>query len=57
MKSSAIVMHPGPINRGVEMASELVEAPRSRFVRQMTNGVYMRMAMLEAVINGRHIGG
>ncbi|KRN33035.1 aspartate carbamoyltransferase catalytic subunit [Liquorilactobacillus mali] len=57
MKKDAIIMHPGPINRGVEIASELVEAPRSRFVKQMQNGVYMRMAMLEAVIAGRHLGG
>ncbi|MFT8425223.1 MAG: aspartate carbamoyltransferase catalytic subunit [Liquorilactobacillus sp.] len=57
MKKDAIIMHPGPINRGVEIASELVEAPKSRFVKQMQNGVYMRMAMLEAVIAGRHLGG
>ena len=53
----AIILHPGPINRDVEMASELVEAPKSRFVAQMKNGVFMRMAMLEAVINGRQLGG
>lgn len=57
MQKKAIILHPGPINRDVEMASKLVEAPRSRFVKQMTNGVYVRMAMLEAVINGRQIGG
>lgn len=53
----AIILHPGPINRDVEMASQLVEAPKSRFVAQMQNGVFMRMAMLEAVINGRKLGG
>ena len=57
MKDDAIIMHPGPINRGVELASELVEAPKSAFVEQMTNGVYMRMAMLEAVLRGRKLGG
>ncbi|WP_281164630.1 aspartate carbamoyltransferase catalytic subunit [Liquorilactobacillus sicerae] len=57
MKDKAIIMHPGPINRGVEIDSELVEAPKSRFAQQMKNGVFMRMAMLEAVINGRHLGG
>lgn len=57
MKKSAIIMHPGPINRGVELASELVEAPQSAFVEQMTNGVFMRMAMLEAVLRGRKLGG
>ena len=57
LKSDAIVMHPGPINRDVEFASELVEAPKSRFKAQMQNGVFMRMAMLEAVINERNLGG
>ncbi|WP_152537278.1 aspartate carbamoyltransferase catalytic subunit [Liquorilactobacillus sucicola] len=57
MKKNAIIMHPGPINRGVELASELVESSRSRFAKQMQNGVFMRMAMIEAVINGRGLGG
>ncbi|WP_225047225.1 aspartate carbamoyltransferase catalytic subunit [Lacticaseibacillus kribbianus] len=45
----AIIMHPAPVNRGVELASSLVTAPKSRIFTQMHNGVYMRMAMLEAV--------
>lgn len=57
MKKDAIIMHPGPINRGVELADELVEAPKSRFFRQMQNGVFMRMAMIEAVMRGRQLGG
>ncbi len=57
MKDNAIIMHPGPINRGVELASELVEAPKSVFFRQMQNGVFMRMAMIEAVLRGRKLGG
>lgn len=51
MKQRAIIMHPAPVNRGVELADELVEAPQSRIVRQMTNGVYARMAILEAVLS------
>lgn len=47
LKEHAIVMHPAPINRGVEIASELVEYPKSRIFEQMTNGVYARMAILE----------
>lgn len=47
MKPSAIIMHPAPVNRGVEMASSLVESSRSRIFTQMQNGVFMRMAMLE----------
>ncbi|SEM47584.1 aspartate carbamoyltransferase [Ligilactobacillus sp. WC1T17] len=57
MKDNAIIMHPGPINRGVELASELVEAEKSRFKAQMHNGVFMRMAMIEAVMRGRNLGG
>ena len=50
-------MHPGPINRDVEWASELVEADKSRFYQQMQNGVFIRMAMIEAVMRGRKLGG
>ncbi|WP_057744015.1 aspartate carbamoyltransferase catalytic subunit [Liquorilactobacillus capillatus] len=57
LKKQAIIMHPGPINRGVELASELVEASQSRFTTQMQNGVFMRMAMIEAVVEGRNLGG
>ncbi len=57
LKDDAIVMHPGPINRDVEFASSLVEAKKSRFKAQMQNGVFMRMAMLEKVIEGCELGG
>lgn len=57
MKKEAIIMHPGPINRDVELSSNLVEAERSRFFRQMQNGVFMRMAMIEAILRGNHLGG
>lgn len=53
LKPTAIIMHPAPVNRGVEIASHLVEAPKSRIVAQMTNGVFMRMAILEAILNGK----
>lgn len=46
MKKNAIIMHPAPINRGVEIASELVECKRSRIFKQMQNGVYARMAII-----------
>jgi aspartate carbamoyltransferase catalytic subunit len=42
----AIVMHPGPMNRGVEIASEVVELPRVVVTKQVTNGVAVRMAVL-----------
>lgn len=47
LKPTAIIMHPAPVNRDVEIADELVEAPKSRIFEQMTNGVYARMAILE----------
>ncbi|MDO4903681.1 MAG: aspartate carbamoyltransferase catalytic subunit [Limosilactobacillus sp.] len=57
LKKDCIIMHPGPINHDVELAGDLVEAPKSMFFKQMQNGVFMRMAMLEAVLRGRKLGG
>lgn len=53
MKEQAIIMHPAPVNRDVEIADSLVEGLQSRIVRQMTNGVYVRMAILEAILHGK----
>ncbi|MGB7594451.1 MAG: aspartate carbamoyltransferase catalytic subunit [Erysipelotrichaceae bacterium] len=53
MKAGAILMHPAPVNRDVELADALVEAPNARIVRQMENGVFARMAVLEAILKGR----
>ena len=50
MPKHAIIMHPAPVNRGVEIADELVEAPASRIFRQMENGVYVRMSILEWIL-------
>ena len=47
MKEKAIIMHPAPINRGVEIANSLVECSRSRIFKQMQNGVFARMAILK----------
>jgi aspartate carbamoyltransferase catalytic subunit len=46
-------MHPAPVNRDVEIADSLVESLQSRIVPQMTNGVFIRMAILEAVLRGK----
>jgi aspartate carbamoyltransferase catalytic subunit len=43
----AVIMHPGPVNRGVELEGGLVAGERSRIERQVENGVYVRMAVLE----------
>jgi len=46
MKNHAIILHPAPVNRGVEIDSELIECDRSRIFKQMENGVYVRMAII-----------
>ncbi|MFA7060143.1 MAG: aspartate carbamoyltransferase catalytic subunit [Pedobacter sp.] len=51
-KPNAIVMHPGPINRGVEMSSYVVDGARSHILKQVENGVAVRMAMLYHVCGG-----
>ncbi|KTC84823.1 aspartate carbamoyltransferase catalytic subunit [Legionella brunensis] len=48
-KADAMVMHPGPINRGVEIDSDVADGPQSFILQQVTNGVFMRMAILEAL--------
>ena len=50
-KSDVMVMHPGPINRGVEIDSDVADGPRSFILEQVTNGVFMRMAILEALLS------
>ncbi len=50
MAPHAILMHPGPVNRGLELAPELVAAERSRIAHQVENGVYVRMAALERTL-------
>lgn len=52
MRDNAIIMHPAPINRGVEIADEVAECPKSRIYKQMTNGVYVRMAVISDALDG-----
>jgi aspartate carbamoyltransferase catalytic subunit len=51
-KPDAIVLHPGPINRGVEIASDIADAEPSRILNQVTNGVAVRMAVLYMLTGG-----
>lgn len=53
MKKKAIIMHPAPVNRGIELADEVVECDRSVIFEQMANGVYARMAMIENVLTDK----
>jgi aspartate carbamoyltransferase catalytic subunit len=48
----AIVMHPGPMNRGVEIAADVADSPRSTIVEQVANGVSVRMAVLYLLLGG-----
>ena len=50
-KPDAIVMHPGPMNRGIEIEGSLADGPQSVITRQVTNGVAIRMAVLDRVGN------
>jgi aspartate carbamoyltransferase catalytic subunit len=52
LTDDAIVMHPGPMNRGVEIAAEVADSARSTIVDQVTNGVSVRMALLYLMLGG-----
>lgn len=49
----AIVMHPGPINRGLEIASEVADGPQSVILPQVTNGIAVRMAIMALLLGGK----
>ncbi len=53
----AIVMHPGPMNRGVEIAAEVADSARSTIVEQVANGVSVRMAVLYLLLGGAELPG
>ena len=50
LKPDAVVMHPGPINRGVEIAGELAYAERSLILDQVSNGIWVRMAVMDMIL-------
>lgn len=52
-REDVLIMHPGPINRGVELASEVADGPYSVILDQVTNGVAVRMALLYLVTGGK----
>ena len=56
MKEGAIVMHPGPMNRGIEIAGDVADGPRSVIFRQVTNGLAVRMAALYLCISAEERG-
>ena len=52
-KRDVLIMHPGPMNRGVEIAPEVADGPYSVILDQVTNGVAVRMALLYLVLGGK----
>jgi aspartate carbamoyltransferase catalytic subunit len=50
-KSDVIILHPGPMNRGVEIASDVADGPYSVIMNQVTNGIAVRMAVLYLLVN------
>jgi len=51
-KSDVLIMHPGPINRGVEIAPEVADGPYSLILNQVENGIAVRMALLYLLVGG-----
>ncbi len=52
-KPDALVMHPGPINRGLEIASDVADGPQSVILDQVTNGIAVRMSIMAMVMGGQ----
>lgn len=52
MKDDAIIMHPGPVNRGVELSSEAADSPRAHILDQVNAGVAVRMALMYLLLGG-----
>jgi aspartate carbamoyltransferase catalytic subunit len=46
LRADAVILHPGPYNRGIELTDDVLADPRSRYVVQVHNGVFVRMAVL-----------
>ncbi|HLP22773.1 MAG TPA: aspartate carbamoyltransferase, partial [Microbacteriaceae bacterium] len=49
------ILHPGPMNRGLEIASGAADAPNSLVLEQVRNGVFVRMAVLYSMLTGHHL--
>jgi len=52
LRTDAVILHPGPYNRGIELTDDVLDDPRSRYVAQVGNGVFVRMAVLDFLVNG-----
>ena len=56
LSKNAFIMHPGPINRGVEIAGEVVSDPRVKILDQVSAGVAVRMAIMYLMLGGEESG-
>ncbi|MGZ8096887.1 MAG: aspartate carbamoyltransferase catalytic subunit, partial [Methylosarcina sp.] len=56
-KPGAIVMHPGPINRGVEIDSKVADGPQSVILKQVSNGIAIRMAIMAMTMQPQGVTG
>lgn len=52
LRKDTVVMHPGPYNRDIELTDDVLRDPRSRYAAQVQNGTYVRMAVLDFLVNG-----
>jgi aspartate carbamoyltransferase catalytic subunit len=56
LKARQLLMHPGPVNRGVELSGEVIDGPQSLITEQVRAGIVVRMAVLVEVLSGSHAG-
>jgi aspartate carbamoyltransferase catalytic subunit len=54
LKPRQLLMHPGPVNRGIELAGEVIDSPQSLIIEQVRAGIVVRMAVLVEVLSGSH---
>lgn len=52
LRKDTVVMHPGPYNRDIELTDDVLRDPRSRYAAQVNNGTFVRMAVLDFLVNG-----
>jgi aspartate carbamoyltransferase catalytic subunit len=50
----AVIMHPGPMNRGIELTADVADAPNALIAQQVANGVAVRMSCLYLMLGGEH---
>jgi aspartate carbamoyltransferase catalytic subunit len=56
LDDQAVVLHPGPMNRGVEIAADVADAPNALITEQVSNGIAVRMSCLYLMLGGEHAG-